>query len=87
MSAKSKDGLALEKIQENRVKIKMLETRKGSPDGMTVCSYQRGEQYELPDELARVFVREGWAKQVQARGRKRGTQKKDLGPTLENKMK
>jgi len=69
------------------VKIKMLETRTGSPDGVSVCSYIKGEHYELPDDLARVFVHEGWGKQVQVRGRKRGTQKKDLGPALENKMK
>jgi hypothetical protein len=75
-----------EYFQENRVKIKMLESRTGSPDGVTVCSYARGEQYELPDDLARVFVQEGWGKLVQARGRKRGTQKKDLGSALENKM-
>ena len=61
----------------------MLETRTGSPDGVTVCSYARGEQYELPDGLAQVFVHEGWGKQVQTRGRKR--RKKDAGAAPENK--
>jgi len=68
------------------VKIKMLETRTGSPDGVSVRTYVKGEQYELPDELARVFVHEGWGKPVPVRGRKRGSQIKDLGPALENKM-
>ena len=65
--------------------IKMLETRTGSPDGVTVCSYAKGEQYELPDGLAQVFVHEGWGKQVQTRGRKQATRKKDAGAAPENK--
>lgn len=67
------------------VKIKMLETRTGSPDGMTVRSYARGEQYELPDGLAQVFVSEGWGKQVQERGRKPVVRKKNAGAAPENK--
>ncbi len=63
----------------------MLETRTGSPDGVTVCSYAKGEQYELPDGLAQVFVHEGWGKQVQVRGRKPVTRKKDAGQAPENK--
>lgn len=69
------------------VKIKMLETRTGSPDGMTVCSYVRGEQYEMPDGLAKVFVNEGWGKQVSTRVRKQVKRKKDAGPPPENKQR
>ena len=69
------------------MKIKMLETRVGSPDGVTVRSYARGEQYELPDGLAQVFIDEGWGKQVQARGRKPGVRKKDKGAAPENKKR
>jgi hypothetical protein len=69
------------------VKIKMLETRTGSPDGFTVRSYTKGEQYELPDELANVFVHEGWGKPIPARGRKQPLTKKALGAAPENKGK
>ena len=69
------------------MKIKMLETRLGSPDGRTVHSYARGEQYELPDDLAKVFVGEGWGKQVSTRNRKQVTRKKDQGPPPENKQR
>lgn len=67
------------------MRIKMLETRTGSPDGVTVRSYAKGEQYDLPDGLAEVFVHEGWGKPVQARGRKQVTRKKDAGAAPENK--
>ncbi len=67
------------------MKIKMLETRTGSPDGVRVRSYAKGEQYELPDDLAQVFVQEGWGKPVQARIRKPLVSKKVLGAAPENK--
>lgn len=79
----SKHDLSQRVFQEEMVRIKMLETRTGSPDGMTVCSYSKGEQYELPDRLAQVFVQEGWGKPVQERGRK--PRKKDAGSAPENK--
>jgi hypothetical protein len=69
------------------VKIKMLATKLGSPDGRTVHTYARGEQYELPDDLAKVFVDEGWGKQVQAKARKQGDAKKDKGAAPENKQR
>lgn len=67
------------------VKIKMLETRTGSPDGMTVRSYTKGEQYEMPGDLAQVFVQEGWGKVMQVRVRKQPATKKALGAAPENK--
>lgn len=68
------------------MKIKMLETRTGSPDGRTVHSYVRGEEYEMPDSLARVFVDEGWGKKVSTRVPKQVPRKKDSGPAPENKQ-
>ncbi len=65
------------------MKIKMLETRMGSPDGVSVLSYSEGEQYELPDGLAQVFIAEGWAKAVD--GRVKANRKKDRGAAPENK--
>ena len=67
------------------MKIKMLETRMGSPDGVSVLSYIEADQYDLPDGLAQVFIAEGWAKMVD--GRSKANRKKDKGAAHENKSK
>lgn len=41
--------------------VTMRETRDGSPDGVTVNRYAAGETYRVSDDLADVFVSEGWA--------------------------
>ena len=49
------------------MRIRMTETRLGSPDGRAVHEYAAGETYDgattppVSDDLAAVFVREGWA--------------------------
>lgn len=43
------------------MKIRMKETKKGSPDGVQVFDYKKGRTYDLPDRLADAFVRAGWA--------------------------
>jgi hypothetical protein len=43
--------------------IRMLKTMRGSPDGIQVFEYQAGQKYDLPDDLAGVFLREGWAEE------------------------
>ena len=43
------------------MKIKMLTTHKGSPDGIKIFTYEAGKTYELPASLASIFLREGWA--------------------------
>ena len=49
------------------MRIRMTETRLGSPDGRFVHEYVAGETYDgattppMSDDLAAVFVREGWA--------------------------
>jgi hypothetical protein len=49
------------------MRIRMSETRQGSPDGRVVYEYTAGETYSgdttppVSDDLAAVFVREGWA--------------------------
>lgn len=63
------------------MKIKMLETRMGSPDGVSVLAYTGGEQYEVPDDLGLVFITEGWA----VDGRIKASRKKDKGAAPENK--
>ena len=37
------------------IKVKMIATERGSPDGANVLTYLEGEAYTLPDSLARVF--------------------------------
>lgn len=41
--------------------IKMLETCHGSPDGIRVLDYEGGETYNVPGELADMFIDEGFA--------------------------
>jgi len=46
---------------EDAMRVRMKETRKGSPDGLTISEYVAGRVYEIPFDLAEVFVREGWS--------------------------
>jgi hypothetical protein len=51
------------------MRIRMLKTVRGSPDGFSVHEYRAGEEYELADtgrgrELSNVLLREGWAEPV-----------------------
>lgn len=38
------------------MKIEMLKTASGSPDGTSVKNYEKGQVYDVPDDLAKVFV-------------------------------
>ena len=46
--------------------IKMLETRRGSPDGFTVALYHAGSVYDVGDSLGTRFVRDAWATETDA---------------------
>lgn len=51
------------------MRIRMLKTVSGSPDGGRTLLYRDGEEYALGEterekELAAVFLREGWAEEV-----------------------
>jgi hypothetical protein len=46
------------------MKIKMLETRDGSPDGIEIYTYEVGEEHTVPARLGRIFVGEGWAEKL-----------------------
>ncbi len=61
------------------MKIKMLITRQGSPDGIIVNTYNSGETVDMPDELAHVFIRQRWAHEFT------DTVVKDDGKAPENK--
>lgn len=58
------------------MKVRMLRTQKGSPDGIQVFSYEAGQKYDLPDDLAGVFLREGWAEE----DKELTPEKKEAGP-------
>lgn len=45
--------------------IQMVETRRGSPDGHTVAQYHEGCIYEVADTMGAMFVRNGWASEIQ----------------------
>jgi len=46
------------------IKIRMLRTAKGSPDGIRVNEYKQGEVYELPRCLVDIFLSENWAEEI-----------------------
>ncbi len=47
--------------------IMMLQTRCGSEDGMVVRCFEAGTHYEIAENLARAFLREGSARRVAKR--------------------
>jgi hypothetical protein len=40
----------------NLVRIKMLRSKTGSPDGANVKHYMKDEEYSVPEGLAKLFV-------------------------------
>lgn len=63
------------------MKVKMHRTCFGSPDGMRVDEYQKSVTYDLPEELARVFLKQRWATPALKNSRRT----KDAGSAPENK--
>lgn len=47
------------------MRLLMKETRRGSPNGVDVNRYLEGEEYDLPETLANVFIGNGWAEEVE----------------------
>ena len=45
------------------MKVRMLVTHDGSPDGININEYQAGQKYDLPERLARIFLDAGWAEE------------------------
>ncbi len=48
------------------MRILVTKTTRAAPDGVTVRSYRAGETAEMPADLARVFLREGWGRAMEA---------------------
>ncbi len=46
------------------MRILATKTARAAPDGVTVRRYRAGETAEMPDDLARVFLREGWDREA-----------------------
>lgn len=54
------------------MRVRMLETRRGSLDGLTVQPFEKGQVYDLSQtemtrSLAGIFLRAGWAEEVKVR--------------------
>ncbi len=43
------------------MRLRMLETRRGTEDGRVVRQFMAGEIYEIADSLARAFLAAGFA--------------------------
>ena len=54
--------------------IKILKNRQAAPDGKTVKLYRKDEivkvPEEMPQDLAEVFIKEGWAEEVKEEKKK-----------------
>ncbi len=48
------------------MRILVTKTTRAAPDGVTVRRYRAGETAEMPEDLARVFLREGWGREADA---------------------
>jgi len=45
------------------MKIRMLVTKKGSPDGIHIFEYHAGQKYDVSPHLANIFLNAGWAEE------------------------
>lgn len=44
------------------MRVAVVKTTDASPDGILVRTYEAGQTYEMPADLASVFLREGWGR-------------------------
>ena len=63
-------------------KIKMIRSQAGSTDGMHVELFKAGEVYDIPVDLAKVFIDNKWAKPFI----EEPIELKGVGPAPKNKM-
>ena len=50
------------------IRIRMLETRKGTPDGFEINEYLKDVEYEVWDHLAYAFINSGTAVLINNKG-------------------
>lgn len=67
------------------MKIKMLETKLGSPNGIDVEKYEKGNEYEMEGHLLEVFLKHGWAEKVEIKMEKVVYENKMISKIEENK--
>ncbi len=48
------------------MRVLVTKTTRAAPDGLTVRRYEAGQSYDLPADLARVFIAEGWGRAMEA---------------------
>lgn len=68
--------------------VVMKETKKGSPNGITVNVYNKDQEYDLPENLAKTFLKMGACKMVTVPENKNmgaAPQNKDSAPAPDNK--
>jgi len=61
------------------MKVRMLKESQGSPDGIQVKTYKVGEIYDLPESLASVFLKLGWAERDKSMSGPKETKKGKKG--------
>lgn len=66
--------------------LKMLETKNGCEEGSHVTTtYEEGESYHVGEELAKVFLKNKWAKETKAV--KKAPEDKEIKGAAEDKGK
>ena len=63
------------------MKIRMLKTMQAAPNGIAIVTYSEGETYDLPQNLAEIFIRESWGETL------KNADRKDFGSAPENKSR
>ncbi len=48
------------------MRVLVTKTTRAAPDGLMVRRYEAGQSYDLPADLARVFIAEGWGRAMEA---------------------
>ncbi len=48
------------------MRVLVTKTTRATPDGLMVRRYEAGQSYDLPADLARVFIAEGWGRAMEA---------------------
>lgn len=68
------------------MKIKMLSTQKGSENGYEIKTFYEGNVEIVHDDLAKVFIKEGWAEEFKEKAKPASkAETKELDPVVENK--
>ena len=67
------------------MRILVTKTTRAAPDGVTVRSYRAGETADMPADLARVFIAEGWGREADGTAMEAAPANKAFESAPENK--